>query len=315
MKTVIKALLAATALLPAGAIAQDANWQGRAEMRANRGGDRGGDRSGDRSGDGQQRGQRGPQVAADLNVQRDADRQDRPQRDGSQRGQWRGQANTQVDAPRPATAYQQPQQVAPQDIQRNQYRDRRDDRGNPGYRGDRTDGGYRGDRPDRADRLDRPDRADRYANGAAAVRRYQDDRGDIARGRQDRPTWQDDRGAAQRYGYRNDGRQGTNRGVWSRDWRGDNRYNYTSYRTANRGAYRLPRYYAPSGWGQGYRRFGIGVTLSSFLWDQNYWIQDPYSYRLPDAYGPYRWVRYYDDALLVDIRTGRIVDSVYGIFY
>ena len=47
----------------------------------------------------------------------------------------------------------------------------------------------------------------------------------------------------------------------------------------------------------------------------DYWIGDPYSYRLPEAYGPYRWVRYYNDALLVDLRSGFVVDTVYGIFY
>jgi hypothetical protein len=36
---------------------------------------------------------------------------------------------------------------------------------------------------------------------------------------------------------------------------------------------------------------------------------------LPPAYGPYRWVRYYNDALLVDIYTGRVVDTVYDIFW
>ncbi|RZM12158.1 MAG: hypothetical protein EOP67_66195, partial [Sphingomonas sp.] len=51
------------------------------------------------------------------------------------------------------------------------------------------------------------------------------------------------------------------------------------------------------------------------LWSRNYWIDDPYSYRLPEAYGPYRWVRYYDDALLVDVRTGVVVDTAYGIFW
>ncbi|MFN3435996.1 MAG: RcnB family protein, partial [Sphingomonas sp.] len=92
-------------------------------------------------------------------------------------------------------------------------------------------------------------------------------------------------------------------------------YDWNQYRQANRGAYRLPRYYAPSGWGYGYRRFSVGVSLSSILFSQNYWIDDPYAYRLPDAYGPYRWVRYYDDALLVDVRSGVVVDVVYDIFY
>ena len=102
---------------------------------------------------------------------------------------------------------------------------------------------------------------------------------------------------------------------WNRDWRSDGRYDWNRYRSGNRYTYRLPRYYAPGGWSYGYRRFSIGVTLQSVLWGQNYWIDDPYSYRLPPAYGPYRWVRYYNDALLVDIRSGEVVDTVYDIFW
>jgi Ni/Co efflux regulator RcnB len=92
-------------------------------------------------------------------------------------------------------------------------------------------------------------------------------------------------------------------------------YDWHGYRGSNRGIYRLPRYYAPSGWGYGYRRFGIGFTLNSILFSSQYWINDPYYYRLPEAYGPYRWVRYYNDALLVDVETGEVVDTIYDIFW
>ena len=109
--------------------------------------------------------------------------------------------------------------------------------------------------------------------------------------------------------------RGDRGGRWNREWRGDTRYNWQSYRTSNRNAYRLPRYYAPYGWNYGYRRFSIGVTLSSALFAQGYWIDDPYDYRLPEVYGPYRWVRYYNDALLVDIYSGQVVDVVYDIFW
>ena len=126
-----------------------------------------------------------------------------------------------------------------------------------------------------------------------------------------------------RYGYGNANRGGDARGYaaggnrtdWNRGWRGDGRYDWNRYRQSNRSAFRLPRYYAPSNWSYGYRRFGIGVTLSSLLWGQNYWIEEPDFYRLPPAYGPYRWVRYYNDALLVDIRSGYVVDTVYDIFW
>lgn len=136
-----------------------------------------------------------------------------------------------------------------------------------------------------------------------------DHRGNDGRG----GDWRGDRHDG-RPGYNNGWNNNGNRG-WNRDWRRDNRYNYNYYRIQNRNIYHLPRYYAPPGWGYGYRRFSIGFTLNSFLYDQDYWIDDADYYRLPPAYGPYRWVRYYNDALLVDIRTGYVVDTVYDIFW
>lgn len=103
--------------------------------------------------------------------------------------------------------------------------------------------------------------------------------------------------------------------VWNRGWRNNGRYDWNGYRDRNRNAYRLPRYYAPQGVGYGYRRFGIGFQLTRSLFAQDYWLDDPFAYRLPPAYGPYRWVRYHGDALLVDLRTGRVIDVVYDIFY
>lgn len=154
----------------------------------------------------------------------------------------------------------------------------------------------------RADRRDdvRDYRRDRRDDVRDFRRDRRDDRRDFARG---------DNGWNNRdYGYRNNG------AVWNRGWRNDGRYDWNRYRGVNRSAYRLPRYYAPGGW-DGYRRFGVGVSLTRSLWGRNYWIGDPYAYRLPPAYGAYRWVRYYDDALLVDLRSGRVVDAVYGIFW
>ena len=36
---------------------------------------------------------------------------------------------------------------------------------------------------------------------------------------------------------------------------------------------------------------------------------------LPEVWGPYRWVRYYDDVMLVDIYTGQVVDVIYNFFW
>ena len=101
---------------------------------------------------------------------------------------------------------------------------------------------------------------------------------------------------------------------WSNDWRRDNRYNWYQYRSSNRNLYRLGRYYAPYS-NYRYSRLSIGFRLGSVFFGSRYWINDPWQYRLPEAYGPYRWVRYYDDALLVDIYSGEVVDVIYDFFW
>lgn len=107
---------------------------------------------------------------------------------------------------------------------------------------------------------------------------------------------------------RNDNRR------WSSDWRRDNRYNWSSYRNSNRNHYRMPRYYAPYR-NYNYSRLSIGFFLNSGFYGNNYWINDPWSYRLPPAYAGYRWVRYYDDVLLVDTYSGEVVDVIYDFFW
>jgi hypothetical protein len=188
--------------------------------------------------------------------------------------------------------------------------ERRDDR--QGFRQERRD-----DRQDfrQGDVTRREFRRDR----AQDVREYQRDRaGDIRDFRRDR--WDDRQNFrrdrlqdGRRFGWDNDRRWNGDR--WNQGWRQDRRYNWQDWRFRNRNAYRLPRYYASPGWGFGYRRFGLGVILSAPLFSQNYWIDDPYNYRLPPAYGSYRWVRYYDDVLLVDIRDGRVVDVIHDFFW
>ena len=99
------------------------------------------------------------------------------------------------------------------------------------------------------------------------------------------------------------------------DWRNDRRYDWQGYRNNNRQLFRAPRYLAPRGYSYGYRPFARGYQLQPFFYGQNYWINDPWLYRLPPAYGPYRWVRYYNDVLLVDIDTGFVVDVIQNFFW
>ena len=101
---------------------------------------------------------------------------------------------------------------------------------------------------------------------------------------------------------------------WNNDWRRDRRYDWSGYRNSNRNVYRLGRYYSPYQ-NYYYRPLGIGFTLDSLFFGSRYWINDPWQYRLPPAYGDYRWVRYYDDVLLVDIYSGEVVDVIRNFFW
>jgi hypothetical protein len=110
-----------------------------------------------------------------------------------------------------------------------------------------------------------------------------------------------------------DGRRDNDR-RWDRRWRDNDRYNWYSYRNYNRHIYRPGRYYAPYR-NYNYRRLSIGVFLDSLFYSNRYWINDPWQYRLPEVYGGYRWVRYYDDALLVDTYSGEVVDVIHDFFW
>lgn len=115
--------------------------------------------------------------------------------------------------------------------------------------------------------------------------------------------------AARRHRDYNDGSYSR----WSTRWRHDHRYDWRRYRDHNRSLFRLGHYYDPFGWN--YRRFTVGFSLWPSYYSSRYRLHDPWRYRLPPAYGPYRWVRYWDDALLVNIYTGQVVDVLYNFFW
>ena len=146
--------------------------------------------------------------------------------------------------------------------------------------------------------------------GADRDGRYRDDRRD---GRYRDGYHRDD------WRYRNDwGRYDDRYGRYDRwdrfGWRNDRRYDWHRYRQSNRDIFRLGRYYAPV-YNYRYSRIGLGFHLGRSFYTDRYWINDPWRYRLPQVYGPYRWVRYYDDVLLVDLRSGQVVDVIYNFFW
>jgi len=100
---------------------------------------------------------------------------------------------------------------------------------------------------------------------------------------------------------------------WRRDWRRDRRYDWRRWRDRDRSRFHIGFYFDPFGWN--YRRYGIGWRLWPSYYSNRYWLHDPWSYRLPYAPWPYKWVRYWDDAMLVNTRTGEVVDVIYDFFW
>jgi hypothetical protein len=182
------------------------------------------------------------------------------------------------------------------------------------YDGNRASGGWTQRNRTYAD----PNRSTTYGgyrDGAAQNwRDRQGDRTTTYRDGRTADTYRDrrDQTPAYRQGYSSASRDYRR---WDRnDWRRDNRYNWSGYRNQHRDLYRAGRYYSPYN-NYRYSRLNIGFFLQPLFYSQNYWIDDPYQYRLPEAYGPYRWVRYYDDALLVDIYSGEVVDVIHDFFW
>jgi hypothetical protein len=211
---------------------------------------------------------------------------DRDRGDGGNRsnGDWRGRGEGDIQRPVPPIVQPQPQQGGGWDRNRGGQGDQGWDR-NRGGHGDRDWDRNRNDRNSGWNR-DRDRDHDRDRD-----RRYENGRDNS------------------QFGWRNN-----NRG-WDQRWRNDQRYDWRGHRNQYQNRYRINRYYNPYGYGYGYQRFGIGIYLDQPFFGRSYWISDPWQYRLPTAPYGYRWVRYYNDVLLVDLRTGFVEDVIYNFFW
>ena len=99
----------------------------------------------------------------------------------------------------------------------------------------------------------------------------------------------------------------------SSQWRNDRRYDWRNWRNRHRSLFNLGFYYDPFGWG--YQRYNIGWRMWPSYYQRGFWLSDPWQYRLPYAPPGYRWIRYYDDAILVDTWNGQVVDVIYNFFW
>ncbi|MFV0623845.1 RcnB family protein [Sphingomonas sp. ac-8] len=87
------------------------------------------------------------------------------------------------------------------------------------------------------------------------------------------------------------------------DWRG--------YRDQHRRLYARGNWHAPFR----YNSFRIGGRIAPSYYGSRYAIADPWRYRLPPVRPGQRWVRHYDDVLLVDTRRGRVVQVIRGFYW
>jgi len=132
-----------------------------------------------------------------------------------------------------------------------------------------------------------------------------DHRGGFDRSDNRRPDFNrgnDHRGGFDRYDRRPGFRGGAD---WSRYHR--------SFNAPRRFHFRGGFYHRPPGFR--YRRWSFGDFLPSIYWGSSYWINDFGYYDLMPPPPGTVWVRYGDDALLIDRFTGEVIQVEYGIFY
>lgn len=110
-----------------------------------------------------------------------------------------------------------------------------------------------------------------------------------------------------RQDWRHDGRDDR------RDWRDARHDDWRAYREAHRDVYRLRPYAGPRGWT--YRAVTPGYRFAPTFYAQRYWIANPMTYRLPAPGYGLRWVRYGNDAVLVRMRNGVVVQVLNDFFW
>ena len=145
----------------------------------------------------------------------------------------------------------------------------------------------------------------------AALRR---DRQDIRAEQRDVRHEQRDLRDARRYGDRRDVRdeRGDVREQRGdvRDARREYREDWRDYRNSHRDLYRGQTFRAPFR----YQRFGVGGRIAPAYWGNQYRVNDVSRWNLPQAGRNLVYVRHYNDLLLVNSYTGRVV-RVYNGFY
>ena len=91
----------------------------------------------------------------------------------------------------------------------------------------------------------------------------------------------------------------------NRDWR--------DYRRTHRNVFTRPAWVAPRGYR--YRPVSVGAMLNRMFWGSTYRLNDYATYRLPYPGRNRMYVRYGNDVLLINARTGRVIQVYSSFFY
>jgi len=100
------------------------------------------------------------------------------------------------------------------------------------------------------------------------------------------------------------------------NWRNNNaRANWSQFRRNVQAPkrFRAGAYHRPRGFH--YQRWSYGQRLPSIYYGRQFWLLDAIAYGLFAPPPGLIWVRYGDDALLIDQYTGEIVQVRYDVFY
>lgn len=134
--------------------------------------------------------------------------------------------------------------------------------------------------------------------------------GEVRDSRREVRESQRDLARAQRYGDRGDIREARRE---LREDRRELREDWRDYRRSNPNVYRIGGYRGPVGYR--YRPVTVGYRFAPNYYARPYWVNDYARYRLArPQFGYQRWVRYGNDVVLVDTRSGRVA-RVYNRFF
>ena len=130
---------------------------------------------------------------------------------------------------------------------------------------------------------------------------------ELQRDRQEVREQQRDVRDARRTGDRQDVRE-ERRDV--REARQEYKEDWREYRQKNRRAFQGTRFNAPFR----YRTFNHGVSIGASYYAPRYRVGNYRNYRLPNPGRYQTYVRHYNDVLLVNTRTGRVIRAYRGFY-